>query len=112
MMAKNPALSQSGCVTLGKSLKLSVPQWPYLQNRKDDINLRGLFGQRRVSVVAQMVKDLPAMWETWVRSLGREDPLEEGMATHFSICARKIPQTEKPGRLQSVESQSRTRLSN
>ena len=61
----------------GKLLKLSVPQWPYLQNRKDDINLRGLFGQRRVSVVAQMVKDLPAMWETWVRSLGREDPLEK-----------------------------------
>jgi len=41
--------------------------------------------------VAQKVKNLPAMWETWLRSLGQEDPLEEGMATHFSILARRIP---------------------
>ena len=102
MMAKNPALSLSGCVTFGKSLKLSVPQWPHLQNRKDDINLRGLFGQRRVSVVAQMVKDLPAMWETWVRSLGQEDPLEKGMATHSSILAWGIPWTEELRGLQTM----------
>ena len=43
------------------------------------------------SLVAQMVKNLPAMWETWVRSLGQEDPLEEGMATHSSILAWRIP---------------------
>ena len=43
------------------------------------------------SLVAQMVKNLPAMWETWVRSLGWEDPLEEGMATHSSILAWRIP---------------------
>ena len=43
------------------------------------------------SQVALMVKNLPAMWETWVRSLGWEDPLEEGMATHSSILAWKIP---------------------
>ena len=43
------------------------------------------------SLVAQMVKNLPAMWETWVRSLGWEDPLEEGMATHSSILAWGIP---------------------
>ena len=42
------------------------------------------------SLVAQMVKNLPATWETWVRSLGREDPLEEGMATHSSILAWRI----------------------
>ena len=42
-------------------------------------------------LVAQTVKNLPAMWETWVQSLGWEDPLEEGMATHFSILARRIP---------------------
>ena len=42
------------------------------------------------SLVAQLVKNLPAMWETWVRSLGCEDPLEEGMTTHSSILARKI----------------------
>ena len=52
-----------------------------------------------------MVKNPPAMWETWVRSLGREDPLEEGMATHSSILAWRIPQTEEPGGLQSMGSQ-------
>ena len=49
-----------------------------------------------------MVKNLPAMQETWVSSLGREDPLEEGMATHSSILAWRIPRTEEPGRLQSM----------
>ena len=51
------------------------------------------------SLVAQMVKNPPAMWETWVRSLGWEDPLEEGMATHSSILAWRIPWTEEPGGL-------------
>ena len=60
------------------------------------------------SLVAQTVKHLPAMWETWVRSLGWEDPLEEGMATHSSILAWRIPWTEEPGGLQSVGSQSQT----
>ena len=63
------------------------------------------------SLVAQRVKHLPAMQETWVRSLGQEDPLEKEMATHSSTLAWKIPWTEKPGRLQSMGSQSRTRLS-
>ena len=54
--------------------------------------------------VAQMVKRLPTMWETWVRSLGREDPLEKEMATHSSILAWKIPRTEEPLRLQSMGS--------
>jgi len=49
--------------------------------------------------VAQMVKNPPAMWETWVRSLGWEDPLEEDMATHSSILAWRIPWTEEPGSL-------------
>jgi len=57
------------------------------------------------SLVAQMVKDLPAMWETWVRPLGWEDPLEMGMATHSSILAWRIPWTEEPGGLQSMASQ-------
>ena len=57
------------------------------------------------SLVAQMVKRLPAMQETWVRSLGREDPLEKEMATHSSILAWRIPWTEEPGRLQSMGSQ-------
>ena len=49
-----------------------------------------------------MVKRLPAMRETWVRSLGREDPLEKEMATHSTTLAWKIPWMEEPGRLQSV----------
>ena len=51
------------------------------------------------------VKRLPAMWDTWVRSLGREDPLEKEMATHSSTLAWKIPWTEEPDRLQSMGSQ-------
>ena len=52
-----------------------------------------------------MVKNLPAMQETRVQSMGQEDPLEKGMATHFSILAWRIPWTEEPGRLQSMGSQ-------
>ena len=52
--------------------------------------------------MAQRVKHLPAMQETWVRSLGWEDPLEKEMATHSSILAWKIPWTEKPSRPQSM----------
>ena len=51
----------------------------------------------QASLVAQMVKNLPAVWETWVQSLGWEDPLEKGMATHFSVLAQQIPWTEEPG---------------
>ena len=54
------------------------------------------------SLVAQTVKCLPAMQETWVQSLGWEDPLEKEMATHSSTLAWKIPWTEEPGRLQSM----------
>ena len=57
------------------------------------------------SLVAQMVKNLPAMQETWSQSLGREDSLEEGMATHSSILACEIPWREEPGGLQSKGSQ-------
>ena len=49
-----------------------------------------------------MVKNLPAVWETWVQSLGWEDPLEKGMATHSNVLARRIPRTEEPGGLQSM----------
>ena len=54
------------------------------------------------SLVAQLVKNLPAMQETQVQSLGHEDPLEKGMVTHSSILAWRIPWTEEPGGLQSV----------
>ena len=58
----------------------------------------------RASLIAQLLKNLPAMQETWVRSLGWEDPQEKGMATHSSILAWKIPWTEEPGGLQSMGS--------
>ena len=57
------------------------------------------------SLVAQSVKSLPAMQESQVQSLGQEDPLEKEMATHSSILACRIPWTEEPGGLQSMESQ-------
>ena len=57
------------------------------------------------SLVAQRLKRLPAMQETWVWSLGREDALEKEMATHSSIPAWRIPWTEEPGGLQSTGSQ-------
>ena len=57
------------------------------------------------SLVTQMVKNLPAMQETWVRTLGQEDPLEKEMATHSSILAWRIPWTAEPGGLQSMGSQ-------
>ena len=57
------------------------------------------------SLLAQAVKNLPTIQETWVRSLGWGDPLERGMATHSSILAWRIPWTEEPGRLQPMGSQ-------
>ena len=55
--------------------------------------------------MAQLVKNLPAMWETGVRYLVRKDPLEKGMATHSSIPAWRIPWTEEPGGIQRMGSQ-------
>ena len=57
----------------------------------------GVLFLTRASLVAQLVKNLPAMQETWVRSLGSEDPLEKGKATHSSILAWRIPWTEERG---------------
>ena len=71
--------------------------WGYLyvlgEKHKEQLVHGGTF------LVAQMVKCLPAMRETWVQSLGREDPLEKEMATHSSTLARKIPWMEEPGGL-------------
>ena len=60
---------------------------------------------RWASPVAQMVKNLPTMWETWVQSRRQDDLLEKEMATHYSIFAWRIPWTEEPGGLQSMGSQ-------
>ena len=58
--------------------------------------------QKLTCLVAQMVKSLPTIWETWVQSLGQEDPLEKEMATHSSILVWKTPWMEEPGKLQSM----------
>ena len=58
-----------------------------------------------VKNLAHMVKNLPTMQETWIQSLGQEDPLEKGMATHSSILAWRISWTKEPGGLQTMESQ-------
>ena len=60
------------------------------------------FGSESSALVAQRLKRLSAMQETWVRSLGREDPLQKEMATHSSILGWRIPWTEEPGGLQST----------
>ena len=64
------------------------------------------------SLVAQLVKNLPEMQETWVQFLGREDPVEKEMATHSSILPGESPWTEEPGRLRPWGRRSRTQLSN
>ena len=56
----------------------------------------------RALLIVQLLKNLPAIQETWVQFLGWEDPLEKEMATHFNILAWRIPRTEEPGRLQSM----------
>ena len=57
------------------------------------------------SLMAHKVKNPPALWETWVQSLGWKDPMEKGTATHSTVLAWRIPGTEEPGRLQSMGSQ-------
>ena len=74
-----------------------------LHHRENTTMFLGAF-EFWVSLVAQMIKNLPPMQETWVRSLAWENPLEKGVATHSSILAQRIPRIEEPGGL----SQSRT----
>ena len=76
-----------------------------LEKKSQSIHLLRTNGITRASLIAQLVNNLPAMQETWVQSLGWEDPLEKETAAHFGILAWRIPWTEEPGRLQSVGSQ-------
>ena len=71
---------------------------------------RRSFVGEKASLVAHMVKNLPAIQETWVQSLGWEDPVEKEMATHFSILAWRIPWTEEAGELQSMGLQESDRI--
>ena len=97
---RSPATSASQC-RLGKVGGWINQDWGYY--RRVGWRVEGAF------LVAQTVKKLPAMQKTWVRSLGREEPLEAGMTTHSSILAWRIPWTEETGGLQSTGSQSGTR---
>ena len=83
------------------ALRMPWPTWIYFTARGFLIGALPI----GASSVVQMVKNLAAMPETQVQSLGREDPLEEEMATHSNTLAWKIPWTEEPGRLQSMGSQ-------
>ena len=71
-------------------------------DKLDFTKVKNYYSLRAAYMVAQVVKNLPAMWETQVRFLDSKIPLQEGMATHSSIPAWRIPQTEGPGRLQST----------
>uniref|UniRef100_A0A8B9WQW8 Uncharacterized protein n=1 Tax=Bos mutus grunniens TaxID=30521 RepID=A0A8B9WQW8_BOSMU len=85
------------CIQKAVDVSSATPQPCVLLIRCPDTSL--------ASLVAQRVKRLPAVWETWDRSLGQEDPLEKEMATHSSTLAWKTPWTEEPGGLQSTGSQ-------
>ena len=93
--------------TLSPGIKVSDDSWQSIGGKRI-ILLKGIYHWHRASPVAQRVRNPPAMQETQemrVWSLGQEDPLEKGMATHSSILAWKIPWTEELGRLQSKGSQ-------
>ena len=96
--------------TLRHSLRSFNHSWLGEGTRDRERGLRLLFFKGQAQLQAgspggSAVKNLPAMQETWVLSLGWEDPLEEGMTTHSSILAWKIPWTKESGRLQSIGSQ-------
>ena len=99
-------LAQTGIHWMKKTEASHIKLWPVLQFLTRGLLLWlftiAFFG---VSLVAQIVMNLPTMQETWVPSLGWEDPLEEEMATHSSILAWKFPWTEEPDGLQSMGSQ-------
>ena len=95
-----------------------VPSINWFWNKQKDISHIGKIPWKRwhlryaLKMMAQTVRSLPVMQETWVWCLGQEDPWEKGMDTHFSILVWRIPWTEEPGRLQSVGvRKSLTRLS-
>ena len=82
--------SSSGKESACNAVHLSLIPWT---GKSTGEGIGYLLQDSWASLVAQLVKKLPAMWETWVRSLGWEDPLEKGKATHFSILAWRTPWT-------------------
>ena len=87
------------------SFPLSVWIFPYVCNQCPWLYALLLFYNCWASLVAQMVRNLPGMQETWVRSVGQEDPPEKGMATHSSILSWQISWTDEPGGPESMELQ-------
>ena len=83
---------------------------PYMTTGKTIVLTRQTFAKTWASLVAQRLKRLPAVWESWVRSLVWEDPLEKQMTTHSSIIAWRIPWTEEPGRSAGSQSDTTERL--
>ena len=91
--------SRGGSLRGSRRVRTSLIQKPHFFHQQKWGRWGGPLQYSCVSMVAQMVKNVPTMWETWVRSLGWENPLEEGLATHCSILAWKSPWTEEPGGL-------------
>ena len=89
----------------GRAWRATVHGVAKSQTRLSDFTFTFTSRVSLASMVAQRLKCLPAMWETWVRSLFWEDPLEKEMAIHSSTLVWKIPWTEEPDRLQSMGSQ-------
>ena len=94
----NPEYSLEGLI-----LRLKLPYFGHLMQRIDSLEKTLILGG--ASLIAQMVKNLPIMQETWVQCLGQENPLEKKRATDSSFLAWRIPWTEEPGELQSMGSQ-------
>ena len=91
------------CTLLQAYIKCLGNRIPYFEDQALDVSLVNnvLINKLTSTFLAQTVKHLPTMWETWVQSLGWGDPLEKKMATHSSILAWEIPWTEEPDGLQS-----------
>ena len=108
---QNLSSPQIAILGLGPRLNFSLKQSLLTAQSLQRVGDGGLLQKPEVdwatwaSLLAQMVKRLPAVQETWVQSLGQEDALEKAMATHSSTLVWKIPWMEEPGRLQSMESQ-------
>ena len=100
-----PSLGWEDPLEKGKATHSSILAWRIPSAESMDAKSQSSFYLFNCSLVAQMAKNPPAMWENWAWSLAWEDPLEEGMATHSSILAWRIPWTEEPGGLPSMGSQ-------
>ena len=89
------------------SLQVKNSNYPtkIVTNTKPNLSFCYFFKLNLMCSCMGLVKNLPEMWETWGRSLGQEDPLEEGMATHSSVLAWRIPWIEEPGGLRSMRPQ-------